>query len=102
MYSDAVAVKDTLMDAISRRPVGKASWKRMLDEIIASEREDLKDMQLLRLRLKGDSQAIDLLGILQARKSERIAQLNELHRYSAKGSEPRSNTPSATPDWLMP
>lgn len=87
MYTDNIAVKERpITDAISRRGVGKAMWKRMIDELIASEKEDLKDLQALRNRMSGDPQAMRLIAALQERKTERVIQLNELLRYSDKDS----------------
>lgn len=90
MYTETIAARTIpITNAISRRGVGKARWRSVIDELIASEREDLKDLQALRNRLSNDSQALKLIAAIQERKTERVCQLNELLRYSDKDSKLR-------------
>lgn len=99
MY-DSAAIKDTSRDAISRRGVGKAIWKRMIDDLIDSERADLEDLRILRRKLFSDPQALQLIAVMQERKSDRIIYLNELLRYSDRESVKESPVASRIESWI--
>lgn len=86
MYADNIAVRnEPITNAISRRGVGKAAWKRVIEELIASEQEDMKDLKALRRKVM-DKESMSIIADLLERKVERVTQLNELLRYSDKDS----------------
>lgn len=87
MYAGNTALRmEPVTTAISRRGVGKAAWKRVIEELIASEQEDMKDLRTLRRKVM-DVESLRLISDLMERKAERVIQLNELLRYSDPDSK---------------
>lgn len=105
MFADDIAVKNTpITDALSRRGVGKVAWRNVLDILISSEKEDLRDLAILRHMVSNNPQGLKLIAQMQERKSIRIVELNDLRHYrepSEKTSEKTSDkTYGEKPDWL--
>jgi hypothetical protein len=88
MYKEQIIeVKPTpFTNAISRRGVGKAVWKRVIENLIISEKEDIKDMAILRRLLGNNVEGLKLLAEMQERKTIRVIELNDLLHYSDKES----------------
>lgn len=86
MYADTIEAPASINKAIARRGVGKAAWRQVIENLIYSEKEDLKDLAILQSKLANDKDALRLLNDMQARKTIRIIELNELLRYSDKSS----------------
>lgn len=86
MYADTIAAPVSINKAIARRGVGKAAWRNVIENLIYSEKEDLKDLAVLQDKLANDKEALRLLNDLQARKTIRIIELHDLLRYQDKNS----------------
>lgn len=85
MYREITIVKNvTTNNNVTRRGVGKASWRRVLMDIIESEQEDLEDLAILRHKLRDDPEALRIIAEMSDRKTVRIIQLTQLLRYSDK------------------
>lgn len=65
---------------LKRRLAGGSKWRDMLDEIIASEKADLREMRELRDRTR-DYDILRLLTVLYERKMERVTELMTLYEY---------------------
>lgn len=92
MYAaNSTITSEPIMTAISRRGVGKAAWKRVIEELIASEKEDLLDLAVLRRKVN-DIELQRVIAQLYERKAERVIQLNELLRYNDPDSKLRTRT----------
>jgi hypothetical protein len=85
MYKEQIIERNIANNnAVTRRGVGKASWRRTLMNIIESEQEDLEDLAILRNKLRNDPEALRILSEMSDRKTVRIVQLTQLLRYSEK------------------
>jgi hypothetical protein len=85
MYKEQIIERNIANNnAVTRRGVGKASWRRTLMNIIESEQEDLEDLAILRNKLRNDPEALRILSEMSDRKTVRIVQLTHLLRYSEK------------------
>lgn len=85
MYQETTIVRNIATNnTITRRGVGKASWRRVLMNLIESEQDDLEDLEILRQKLRDDKEALRILAEMSDRKTIRIVQLTQLLRYSDK------------------
>jgi hypothetical protein len=85
MYKEQIIERNIANNnAVTRRGVGKASWRRVLMNIIESEQDDLEDLAILRNKLRNDPEALRILSEMSDRKTVRIVQLTQLLRYSEK------------------
>jgi hypothetical protein len=85
MYKEQIIERNIANNnAVTRRGVGKASWRRTLMNISESEQEDLEDLAILRNKLRNDPEALRILSEMSDRKTVRIVQLTQLLRYSEK------------------
>jgi hypothetical protein len=85
MYKEQIIERNIANNnAVTRRGVGKASWRRTLMNIIESEQDDLEDLAILRNKLRNDPEALRILSEMSDRKTVRIVQLTQLLRYSEK------------------
>lgn len=85
MYQDTTIVRNIATNnTVTRRGVGKASWRRTLMNLIESEQDDLEDLEILRQKLCDDKEALRILAEMSDRKTIRIVQLTQLLRYSDK------------------
>jgi hypothetical protein len=75
---------NTATDAIRRRGVGKAAWRRVIENLIFSEKEDMKDLAALRRLLGNNAEAQRIIAEMQERKTIRVIELNDLLRYQEK------------------
>lgn len=66
--------------ALKRRQAGGSWWRNMIDELIASEKADLREMRELRDRTR-DLDTMRLLTVLYERKVERLFELGQLYEY---------------------
>lgn len=83
MYQETTIVRNiTTNNAVTRRGVGKAAWRRTLMNLIESEQDDLEDLEILRMKLRNDPEALRILAEMSDRKTVRIVQLTQLLRYS--------------------
>ena len=102
MFTDSA----TVTNALARRGVGRAAWKRVIENLIYSEKEDLKDMAVLRRLMGNNPEGHKLLSEMSDRKTIRISELSDLLRYSDKDKDKEASEPSSatsvdsTPDWL--
>lgn len=71
---------------LNRRGVGKVVWRSVINDLIESERQDLRELREMRDRTR-DLDMMRLLCTLLERKTERVIELNELLRYRDKDSE---------------
>lgn len=92
MYAETI-VDAAHLKAIRRRPAGAAAWRDAVREIIASEKEDLKDMQRMEEMLFDNPGALRILTRMQRRKTERIIELQTLLEYK----DPKPRTVDAAP-----
>lgn len=83
---------------LKQRGAGKASWKRVIDNLIASEREDMKDLATLRRRVN-DPELLKLIAEMMERKTIRVMELNDLYHYGDR-SRPAQNDDGA-PEWMV-
>lgn len=82
MFTDTVAVTEISMTTVlARRGVGRAAWKRVIDNLIASEKEDLKDLAILRRLLANNKEGQELIAQMQERKTVRVIELTQLYHY---------------------
>lgn len=81
MNTYSTATLPAPISTIQRRGVGRTEWKRVIDEIIASEREDMRDMAILRRLLHGNAEGQQLIAQMQERKTRRVDELNSLYHY---------------------
>jgi hypothetical protein len=95
MYADNTGIAISTLKTIRRRPVGRAAWRKTVEDLITSEKEDLKDMQKLRELLANDVKGLRLLAQMQERKTERIVELTQLLQY--RSPEDRKRTVDAAP-----
>lgn len=85
MFTDTLAVNGHgSINTLKRRGVGKAGWKRVIDNLIFSEKEDMKDMATLRRLLGNNPEGLKLIAEMMERKAIRVMELNDLLRYSDK------------------
>ena len=89
MHTYTAIVETTPASVLNRRGVGKAAWRNVIENLIFSEREDLKDLQRLQTKLGADPEAMKILQDMQARKTIRIIELNDLMHYRDKEARPR-------------
>ena len=89
MYTEAPALIRDTPNILQRRGVGKVQWRNMINELIASEREDLMDLAVLRRKIS-DPELQRIISQLYERKAIRVIELNDLLHYKddAKRSEP--------------
>lgn len=92
MFTDSPVRETSINSAIRRRGVGKAIWKQMIEELIASEKADLKDLAVLRRLLSSSNEGLRVIADLHARKTVRVDELNELLRYSDRDTNRRIDT----------
>lgn len=89
MFTDSVAVTEIpITTVLARRGVGKAAWKRVIDNLIASEKEDLQDLATLRRLLANNPQAQELISQMHQRKTIRVIELTQLLHYKDKEEPP--------------
>lgn len=101
MFADSTVLDVAHLKTIRRRPAGAAAWRNAVRDLIASEKEDLKDMQKLGELLANDVKGLRILAQMQARKSERIVELTQLLEY--KDPKPRTvdTEPEDVPWWQV-
>lgn len=88
MFTDSVVLEATPMtNTLRRRGVGKAAWRRVIDNLIASEKEDMRDLSTLRRKIK-DPELLEIIAAMQERKTLRVIELTELLHYSDKDGRP--------------
>lgn len=78
-------MNSTPIDAIRRRPIGKAAWRMTLNELLESERTGLQALRAIGNRHPHDMETQRLVATLAIEAAERIGKLNELLAY--KGDE---------------
>lgn len=93
---NTVALPSVPISTIQRRGVGRTEWRNVIDEIIASERADMRDLARLRQLLGKDPEAMALLMLLQERKSIRMDDLNTLYHYK-EAKAPKETKPAEEP-----
>jgi hypothetical protein len=80
LLTDSLVVIRETPGILQRRGVGKVHWRNMINELIASEQEDMLDLNVLRRKVK-DPELQSIISQLYERKSIRIIELNNLLRY---------------------
>lgn len=100
MYADSLTMDVAHLKAIRRRPAGAAAWREAVRNLIASEKEDLKDMAKLRELLANDVKGLRLLAQMQERKTERITELTQLLEY--RDPKPRAVDSGPSDEPLFP
>ena len=78
MFTDGVAEPVSLLQ---RRGAGKAGWKRVIENLIQSEKEDLQDLRTLRRLLTNNPEGLRILAEMAERKTIRVIELNDLLHY---------------------
>lgn len=92
MHTHHIAPPSTPISTIQRRGVGRSEWKRVIDEIIASEREDMRDLATLRRLLHASTEGQQLIAQMLDRKAIRMDELNTLYHYKeAKAVKPKTD-----------
>lgn len=87
MFTDNVLEATPMTSTLRRRGVGKAIWRRVIDNLIASEKEDMIDLAVLRRKIT-DPELLRIIAAMQERKTIRVIELNELLRYKeSRGDE---------------
>lgn len=66
--------------ALKRRLAGGSWWQNVIDELIASEKADLRELREIRDRTR-DLDMMRLLTVLYDRKIERVMELGKLYEY---------------------
>lgn len=89
MSTVTVALNPSSPKLLSRRGVGKAAWNRVIENLIFSEKEDLKDLARLRAKFSLDAEAQRIIAEMQERKTIRIIELNDLLHYDDKKTRTR-------------
>jgi hypothetical protein len=80
---------DTCIDispigTLKQRGAGKAAWRRVIDNIIASEKEDMKDLATLRRKVN-DPELLKIIAEMLERKAIRVMELTDLYHYKDGG-----------------
>lgn len=91
MFTDTVT-GSSVTNNLQRRVAGKVGWRRVLENIIASEREDMHALATLR-RKTSDPELLRLIAEMQERKSIRIMELTQLFQYKDAGAAEKSMPP---------
>lgn len=89
MFTESIVAEISMTKTVQRRGVGKALWKRVIENIIASEKEDMQDMAVLRRLLHNNLQGQKLLAEMADRKTIRVMELTQLLHYNDRDK----------PDW---
>lgn len=97
MFTDTVTASLPTR-TLKQRGAGKASWKRVIDNLIASEREDMKDLATLRRKVN-DPDLLRIIAEMMERKAIRVMELNDLYHYGDKSSSARND--EGSPDWIV-
>lgn len=76
--------------AIQRRKAGETWWKNVINDLIESEKDDLRELRDLRDRTR-DMDTMRLICTLLARKTERVIELTQLLHYKDTDRQNGSN-----------
>lgn len=68
------------ISTLKQRGAGKAAWRRVIDNIIASEKEDMRDMAVLQREIN-DPKLLKIISDMLARKAIRVMELADLYHY---------------------
>lgn len=87
MFTESPVREVSMTQTIQRRGVGKAIWRRVIDNLIASEKEDLQDMRTLRRMLANNPEAMKILAEMAERKTIRVMELTDLLHYKDQAKD---------------
>lgn len=75
-----ITEKPVSQRTLKKRLAGGSWWRNMIDDLIASEKADLRELREMRDRTR-DLDMMRLLTVLYDRKIERVLELRRLYDY---------------------